>query len=1075
MKREKQEAHLAEKSFWRSLEERSGKPEFSADLDYERALTEEEKQKLRLNRRQFLTLAGVMTALTTAGCVRKPVEKILPATKRPEELLKGKPLYYATSTHLGRRVLGLLVESQEGRPTKIEGNDQHPMSRGATDLWTQASILDLYDPDRAKLPSFKAKKRTWGHLFRALNETLNPLKRKAGEGLALLIEEKPSPTFHFLLDKLKKKYPKARIFLHDSTTPHEREEAFRTLGLRGYHPFYRLERANVIFSVDSDFLHTEGDAVFHARAFGKRRGIDAVEAGPDGMNRLYVVEPRFSLTGMNADHRLPLLSSDLTDFMTLLTDSLISQLDAQLLASFDKKIFSLIGQRARKIRKIRKDEVQKWHPFLQALSSDLLQHRGKGAIIIGDRQPARLHALGLFLNTLLDNLGSQKPLNLLPDAPRNKKVESLDALLFAIARRQIQALLVFGGNPVYTGPADKKLSELFRSVPASFHLSLRLNETSQHCHWHIPTTHFLEEWGDLQALDGTISLVQPLIAPLYDALSPLEWLAFLLGERKIRGYQILRSFWREKRHNFSDFEAQWRRWLHDGFIPNTQANHVDAVPNWSKLKKFYLGEPNEKKELLEVNFTLDNSLFDGRFANNAWLQELPDPLSKLTWDNAALISPQLARKHGLSNGDFVQLSFGDRTLSLPIFIIPGIAEKAIILPLGYGQGFGKIATLNRAFNTYLLRTSYVPHFALGVELKPLSKRTRYPFASTQEHGRLEDPDLGVKGFFSFKGTRRSEIVETFDIAEWPSRTKQLVARKKNHASSLWDKPNNTSGQQWGMAIDLNRCIACGACIIACQAENNIPVVGKEQVLNGREMSWLRIDRYFTGPVDEPAIVNQPVACSHCENAPCETVCPVAATTHSDDGLNDMTYNRCIGTRYCANNCPYKVRRFNYFNFSQRNEILIPELKMQRNPDVTVRFRGVMEKCSYCVQRINEAKIKAKREGNGLVPDGSLKTACQQACPSQAIVFGDINDLQSEVSRWKKAGHDYCLLPELNTQPRTSYLAKIRNPHPLLKKMRTSSRSSSSPKRPTTRLQQRKNSKGQPTPTSQPSHRKTTKK
>ena len=1013
-------------SLWRSPEDLQGAPEFSADLDNEKAAKSRgmSSETSGVRRRDFMALMGVsMVAAGLSGCIRKPVEKILPYARRPEEIVPGLPVFFATAANLGGQVLGLLVESQEGRPTKVEGNEKHPMSLGATDTWAQSSVLDLYDADRSQKPTHGGKPSSWSKFFNAANNALNPLKAKEGEGLALLVENVPSPTFQTLLKEVKAKFPKLRIFKHDPMSAQNVEDACAQLGVAGQQPDFLVDKADVLLGIDANFLDAGPANVRNSRHFAERRDDKAIH---HGMNRLYSVEANFTVTGAAADHRLRVEGSEISEFLVMLADELLTVHKLKTPAGVDKSFVKKLSERAAHFRKAQKarHKSEPWSKWIKEVAVDLVANKGKSLVLVGEQQPARVHSLGLFVNALLENVGKTVVFKAGVDGPAT---EDMSALAAAIRGGAVEGLVMLGGNPVYTAPADLDFTRLLQSVPFSVHHSQYVDETSQVANWHVPANHYLESWGDLQSVDGSVAIQQPLIAPLYDTLSGLELLAFISGNESIKGYNIVRAYWKHKLGKKANFEKSWKQWLHDGVV-SVSGKAVDAKIKWTGLSAAWegLGEL-AAKDSYEVNFVIDPTVGDGRFANNPWLQELPDPMTKLTWENAVYISPKLAREKKLKNGHFVKLESNKKTLEAPVFIAPGLADRTLLLPLGYGRKVGRYATMEGGFDVNVLRTAESSYLLKGVSLSVVPFKPPVKLATTQEHGRLVEPITGRK---------RSDIVREADVETYKKDheviEKMNFIKDEHHINSLlWDEPNNTAGQQWGMVIDLNRCNGCNVCTIACQSENNIPVVGKLEVLHGREMSWIRLDRYYTGSEDNPQVLVQPMACAHCETAPCENVCPVAATAHSSDGMNDMAYNRCIGTRYCANNCPYKVRRFNYFNFNRRNDDLSPNLKMQRNPDVTVRFRGVMEKCSYCVQRINEARIEAKRDGNGVIPDGRIKTACGQACPSGAITFGDIADKNSRVSKLKSGSRNYAVLSELNTQPRTTYLAKIRNPNPKL--------------------------------------------
>ena len=991
--------------YWRSLDELADSPEFNEKLHREFPQGAAELEMLPgTDRRRFLGVLGAsmgLAGLTMTGCIRKPREYILPYAMRPEDLIEGKPQQYASAIYSVSGVLGILVTSFDGRPTKIEGNPLHPMSLGATNVWTQANVLELYDPDRSKMPRSQGKETTWA----VWNEFAGSIAKEAlvsgGEGLALLVDSLPSPTFRGLVDEFKKSYPKARVFRYDPAFPENSAAALAQAGAASSRLNYSLNRADVLVALDSDFLGTEGDIVRNSKQFASRRRVVDTNSN---MSRLYAIEPAFSITGMKADNRLTLRSTEVGEFAL----ALAAELSAK-----GVKVPDALVAKARSLG-VEGKAYAKW---VSLVAADLLANRGKSLVLVGDKQPAWVHSIALALNDVLGNLGSTVSVS---NDEGGYDAASISELAKAADAGQIKTLLMVGGNPVYTAPSDLNFTGMLAKVANSVHLSFHIDETSKVSTWHLPRSHNLEAWGDLRANDGTVAIVQPLIDPLFASLSEIEFLAHLVGNSlPTRGFELVQNNWKKTSGNAATFDKTWRKWLHDGVVnvPNVATN---AVLSWATVANSVSAAqaaPAASTDNLEVRFAYCGKVFDGRYGNNAWLQELPDTVSKVTWDNAALVSPKTAKALGLENEEMVDVNYKGRKLALPVWITPGIAENTVVLPLGYGRNFGGKVADGAGFNTYELRTSEAPFFDVGAKLSKTGKK--YKIATTQEHGSMENRPIVRES--TLAGFKQDPIF---------ARKLELIATSKQK-TLLWTKPNQVTGQQWGMSIDLSSCTGCNACTVACQAENNISVVGKERVIQSREMHWIRIDRYFTGSVDDPQAVTQPMMCQHCETAPCEQVCPVGATVHSPEGLNDIAYNRCIGTRYCANNCPYKVRRFNYFNFAKENDESNPLFAMQKNPNVTVRFRGVIEKCTYCVHRINDAKIEAHNAGSGAVKDGRIVTACQQVCPTDAISFGDVNNPDSQVSRQKAQPRNYALLGELATQPRTTYLAQLRNPNPEL--------------------------------------------
>ena len=649
--------------------------------------------------------------------------------------------------------------------------------------------------------------------------------------------------------------------------------------------------------------------------------------------------------------------------------------------------------------------------WVSALARDLKANAGRCLVVAGGRQPAAVHALTYWINDALGNLGemvffAETGTGEIGDGQNPQPLRELAA---EMDEGRVETLVILGGNPVYNASADLDFAAKLEKVASTIHLGLERDETAVLCQWRLPEAHYLESWGDGRAHDGTVTLQQPLIQPFYEGMSAAEVLAMVSGYPDQRGYDIVRNYWLSKWDSASG-EKTWRRCLHDGLSPDT-AYPTAALPKLdAKAVRAALQATPANSDGIEVGFYPDSGVYDGRFANNGWLQEAPDPMTKLTWDNAALMSAATARTLDVEQGDVVSIEADGRETTMPVFIQAGHADRSISLALGYGRTQCGRVGQGVGGNAYLIRTAEGAGFLQGARVRKTGRK--HVLASTQEHQSMEGRPLV-----------REATLE--DYAEHPNFATEAVEHPP--LLSLYEEPSYDQGYQWGMAIDLNSCVGCNACLVACQSENNIPVVGKDEVLRGREMHWIRLDRYYAGDPEDPQAVRQPVNCQQCENAPCENVCPVAATAHSPEGLNDMAYNRCVGTRYCANNCPYKVRRFNFFDFS---EGLAEVQKMAFNPNVTVRVRGVMEKCTYCVQRIQEKKITARTEGRS-IEDGEIKTACQQTCPAEAIVFSDINDSESRVSKLKGQNRDYAMLGELNTKPRTTYLAKLRNPNPEL--------------------------------------------
>lgn len=992
------------RQLWRSLDEVAGTERFQEFLKSE--FPQAANTLLDgVDRRQFMKLMSASFALAgLSACTRQPEEKIIPYVRQPENVVPGEPLYFATAMPLGDDAIGLLVENHMGRPTKIEGNPSHPASLGASDVLAQASVLGLYDPERSRALTRAGEIRPWSALAEEVAALLVRLGPKQGEGLRFLTGAVNSPTAGAQLRALLEALPKAKWHRYE---PLHRDGA-RTGSLYSFGEIvdsrYRLDKADVIVTLDADVLAAGPGHVRHARDFAKRRKLTDANAS---MNRLYAVESTPTLTGASADHRLPLAGAEIESLTFAIARAL--GLDAP----------APVGLAAHE-------------PWIAALVADLQAHKGASLVVPGDCQPPVVHAFAHRINQALGNVGATVLYTRTVEEDAVVHADSLRELALDMEAGKVEALFILGGNPAYDAPADLAFTTHMEKVALRVHLGAYADETSVHCHWHIPEAHYLESWSDARAFDGTASIIQPLIAPLYDGKSIHEVVGLFASDPARSGYDRVRDYWSAQKGLAGDaFEKEWRRWLHDGVIPDTEfgpkrvAMRADWRAHHSELGRAPMAaQPADRAAApiaaegetgasladggIEVVFRADPSAHDGRFANNAWLQELPKPITRLTWDNAAFVSPQLASRLGLANEDRIVLRSGETEVEAPVWIVPGQAANVVALPLGYGRRRAGEIGNGRGFDAYPLRTSAQPWSTGGVALAKAGGR--YPLVCTQDHHSLEGRDL----------IRRASLEQYRENPEF--------AHAGHHVEKMSLYPDyEYKNYSWGMTIDLGACIGCNACAIACQAENNIPIVGKAEVGVGREMHWIRIDRYFEGDLDNPTYLHQPVPCMQCENAPCEPVCPANATVHSDEGLNDMVYNRCVGTRYCANNCPYKVRRFNFRLYADWNT---ESLKLQRNPDVTVRSRGVMEKCTYCVQRINKARIEAKREDRK-IQDGDIVTACQQVCPTGAIVFGDINDPESQVTQSKKDPKNYTILDEVNTRPRTSYLAAVKNPNPKL--------------------------------------------
>jgi MoCo/4Fe-4S cofactor protein with predicted Tat translocation signal len=1049
--------------YWRSLGELSDTPEFREYLHREFPEQASEWNDPK-GRRQFLKLMSASLALAGVGaCTKQPREGIVPYVRQPEDLVPGRPLFFASAIPFSGIAQPVLVESHMGRPTKIEGNPEHPASLGATDAITQAAVLGLYDPDRAQTVTYGGQTRTWSDFRSALTSALTQQKAIQGAGLRILSGPITSPSLAELMASVLEAYPRAQWHQYDPVSRDGTRAAARRATGRASEPIYHFDKADVILSLDADFLACGPGSVRYARDFADRRRVSEEHKT---MNRLYAVESTPSLTGAKADHRLPVRASDVERFAR------------QIAAGVGVGSAGGAGG----------GEFAQW---IAAVAKDLQAHRGTSLVVAGEYQPMPVHAIAHAINQALGNVGVTVTYGpAIEAAPQDQRTSLVD-LMTAIDAGGVALLIVLGGNPVFSAPADLKFAERLRKVPLSVYHGLYVDETADLCHWNVPETHPLESWGDARAYDGTVTLIQPLISPLYEGRSTHEIVGTVIGQTSRVQLEIVKDYWTrafagQGGWTFRDAEGKpftsadqlWKHALHDGFIRGTSiadggpatpfvpgpkapapaapaagAAPGAAAPGTQPGGPPTVGAPSPAPPAaapvtpappaqptpppaappaaaptaalppasaapaagLEIIFRPDPTVWDGRFANIGWLQELPKPLTKITWDTSAWLHPSLADQHGLRDGDVIELRYRGNTTKMPIFRVGGHPRQSVTVFFGYGRRkagrVGDTEGLAQQFNAFLLRTSDAPWFGTGLEIARTGER--YLLATTQEHHLMEGRNpVRVAGLDEY--LREPKIIA--EMGEKPARTLTLVPEYEY------------TGYKWGMAIDLTSCTGCGACTIACVAENNIPVVGKDQVSRGREMHWIRVDHYYTGdPEREDTVrsVHQPVPCQQCENAPCELVCPVAATTHSTEGLNDMVYNRCVGTRYCSNNCPYKVRRFNFLLYQDWDT---PSLYPLRNPDVTVRSRGVMEKCTYCVQRINQARIDAKRDERK-IRDGEIVTACQAVCPADAIVFGDLNDPNSRVVKLKAQERNYGVLEELNTRPRTSYLAALRNPNP----------------------------------------------
>ena len=1063
-------------TYWRSLDELAASPGFVDQL--KREFPQGAAELDGVDRRHFMKIMAASFALGgvgLAGC-RRPEVNILPFGKSVEGIIPGLPQYYATAMPLRRSAIPLLAETHQGRPTKLEGNPTYTPHGGASSLLAQASILDLYDPDRstAHLKGGSVLKAD------AVNDLLATVGKtytaSQGAGLAFLADQSSSPTRARLVKKLRRKLPKAVWAEYEPVNDEPPIAAAQAVFGADVKPIYQFAKAKRILALDADFFHAESGSLYYAREFAKGRRVKSKD---DAMNRLYVAESAFTLTGSMADHRLRLASSHM---LALAAAIGTKTLETEMLKPLAEGLEAFVSQ--------------KW---VDECAQDLIDHKGKSLVVAGAHLPPQVHAIAYAINALLGNIGQTVDFV----AVEPSAAASISDLAAAVNSGSVKTLVILGGNPAYNAPADLDWAKLQASVADVIRLGYAADETSALAGTQLAAAHYLESWGDARTADGTVVPVQPMILPLFGGITQIEVLARIAGEASADGYALVS----ETIAALAGGEAEkaMRRFLHDGVLAGSAFAKTAVNFDQRGARALFRDEPKKVEAFsaknLEVRFVTDHKMDDGRFNNNGWLQECPDPITKISWDNAILVSPKLGKELGIApqgsmlqiarveenefsigkeNARVFELTVGGRKIKGPLHIQPGLSNYTVVVPLGYGRTVTGRVGKGAGFNAYPARTVAGANFATGGTLTDTGARLL--LANTQEHWSMEGRDIVREanfeeyqknpGYVDDIGTE-SHSPAIYGADKTPTndnklsreeRAKQTTARAKElpRGGSMYATPKFDGQHQWGMSIDLNTCIGCNACVVACQAENNIPIVGKDQVMRGREMHWIRLDRYYSDGKaeggafggegnreipEDPQVSLQPVACAQCELAPCEVVCPVNATVHDEEGLNTMAYNRCIGTRYCANNCPYKVRRFNFFDFNQRQLDSLylgqlgpkgmPELvKMVKNPEVTVRMRGVMEKCTYCVQRIQNGKIRHKvamaqagRPGDVVVPDGTIKVACQQVCPVEAIEFGNIDDPKSAVSLAKAREQDYSLLGYLNIRPRTTYLGKLRNPNP----------------------------------------------
>jgi molybdopterin-containing oxidoreductase family iron-sulfur binding subunit len=974
------------KKYWQSVDELAGTAEFQAAVEKEFPSAAQEWVD-PVSRRGFMKLMGASMALAgLAGCTKQPDEPIYPYVKAPEDLILGKPMYFATAHPFVTGAVPLLVKSDQFRPIKIDGNPEHPYNLGSSDPFTQGTLLDLYDPDRSQFATYRGERREWAEFAQELR--LKAAASKDGTGIYFLSSTITSPTLARQWSEVQKAYPKATLVQYDPAIA-------GTSLASGFAAQYNLADADVIVSLDADFLSGASYPGFHklVREYAERR------KDPEKLNRLYSIESTPTTTGMKAEHRLGLRASEIPAFAVELAKAVgVSGVDAPSYSWTDEQ-----------------------KKFLAALAKDLKAHAGKSVVIPGLYQDGVVAAIAAAINTQI----GAKTEGASASGMVVDQITQIKALVADLNAGKVDWLVMLNSNPIYSAPADLEFASALGKAKIVAHLGSHVDETGSITDWHIPAAHFLESWSDARAYDGTVSIIQPMIDPLYGGKTSHDVFQTLLDEPSLSAYEAVRETWKPVIKG--DFETGWRKALHQGWIENTAnvAGGLGNAPVYSGLK---VPAPSSK-DSIEIIFRPDPNIYDGRWSNVGWLQELPKPVTNLSWDNAALVSGATLTRLGLEEDDIVELTVQGRKVNAPVIAVPGHPDNSVTVYLGYGRQQGRVAQ-GAGFNAYLIRTSDAPFYTTG-SIKKLDGK--WGVAITKSHfqdhrgARFGQQGNGNNSLEADEAINERGIIRYATLDEYkknPDFAFEGEGREKtNRDTSLfpdWDYKQNA----WGMSIDMNSCVGCNACIVSCYAENNIAVVGKQQVRIGRNMQWLRIDTYFEGDLSAPRAHFQPMMCQHCENAPCEQVCPVGATVHTPEGLNTMVYNRCVGTRYCSNNCPYKVRRFNFLLYSDYET---ESLKLSRNPDVSVRSRGVMEKCSYCVQRITAARIEADKE-NRAIRDGEVVTACQQACPASAISFGNLNDKTSKVAKLQAGERSYQVLADLNTRPRTMYVAAVVNPN-----------------------------------------------
>jgi len=979
------------KRYWRSVDELAGTAEFQAAVEREFPSSAQEWVD-PVSRRGFMKLMGASMALAgLAGCTKQPDEPIYPYVKAPEDLILGKPMYFASAHPFVTGAVPLLVKSDQFRPIKVDGNPEHPYNHGSSDVFSQGSLLELYDPDRSQHATYRGEPREFAEFADTLR--LKAAASKDGTGIYFLSATITSPTLARQWKAVQAAYPKVTLVQFDPAIA-------GTALQSGLATQYNLADADVIVSLDADFLSGAAYPGFHKLVadYARRR------KDPEKLNRLYAIESTPTTTGLKAEHRLGLRASEIPAFAAALASAVGVSGVADPSYAWT-------------------NEQQK---FVAVLAKDLKANAGKSVVIPGLYQDASVDALAAAINSALGNTGKTVTVSSETALPLpSDQIAGFKALVADLNAGKVDWLVILNSNPIYSAPADLEFAAAFDKAKIVAHLGPNVDETGQISHWQLPAAHYLESWSDARSYDGTVSIVQPLIDPLFGGKTAHHVFQTLLNQPDLSPYDAVRET--AKTTIKGDFETGWRKALHDGWIDGTAYQPHVALPG--KMVSSYTVPAPSSKDAIEVIFRPDSNVYDGRWSNVGWLQELPKAVTNLSWDNAAIVSGATLTRLGLEEDNIVELTVAGRKVKAPVIVAPGHPDNSVTVHLGYGRQFAGRVGSGAGFDAYLIRTTDAPFYATGTLAKVDGI---WGLAITKSHFQdhrgktFGEQGNGNNSLEADEAISERGIIRYATLAEYkanPGFANEGEGHEKTDVdNSMFPNWAYNEANAWGMSIDMNSCTGCNACIVSCYAENNIAVVGKQQVRIGRNMQWLRIDTYFEGDLSAPRAHFQPMACQHCENAPCEQVCPVGATVHTPEGLNTMVYNRCVGTRYCSNNCPYKVRRFNFLLFS---DFETESLKLSRNPDVSVRSRGVMEKCSYCVQRISAAKIESDKENRNIV-DGEIVTACQQACPASAITFGNINDKGSRVAKLRSDERTYQVLADLNTRPRTTYVAAVLN-------------------------------------------------